>query len=302
MCGCRISAGIGAVAEALVARAMLRAGAGQVDPAWADLLAAHRIGRALGQDPTLIGRMVGFACCNLAATATNQLAASGRLSATQAQTMLADMQKLPPAPQAASAMDQAERYMGLDTACQVATTLGGLPKFVADAGAGSGADARSSRSWKLKLAGPLDWNQALHVVNARYDDMVQAMTRPTFTERLQAIKQQTQAMQAASDSLGAMLDSGQPMTSKEVGDFFVMELSPLGRAQVLADLCTVRQDLAVVAVALAACKAQQGEYPATLDALSPVILKAVPRDICSDKAFVYKRTARATCSTASVRT
>jgi len=53
-------------------------------------------------------------------------------------------------------------------------------------------------------------------------------------------------------------------------------------------LTATERDLAIVAVALAAHKAEKGKYPDKLEALSPEYLKAVPNDFCSGKPFIYK--------------
>src|SRR5438067_3435981 len=54
---------------ALAARAMLRAGEGKFDDAWADLLACHRLGRLVGRGGTLIEGLVGVAVDQIAANA-----------------------------------------------------------------------------------------------------------------------------------------------------------------------------------------------------------------------------------------
>lgn len=67
-------------ARALAARAMLRLGSGQVDAAWGDLLAVHRLGRLANQGPTLIDALVGIAIDAIACRGDNALIAHGRLT------------------------------------------------------------------------------------------------------------------------------------------------------------------------------------------------------------------------------
>ena len=51
----------------------------------------------------------------------------------------------------------------------------------------------------------------------------------------------------------------------------------------------MQRRLAVVALALAAHKAERGSYPAALAALRPAYLKAVPSDLFSEKPLRYSR-------------
>jgi hypothetical protein len=51
----------------------------------------------------------------------------------------------------------------------------------------------------------------------------------------------------------------------------------------------VALDLTRVAAALAVYRAEQGEYPETLDQLVPGVVAQVPNDLYSGKPFIYRR-------------
>jgi len=57
----------------------------------------------------------------------------------------------------------------------------------------------------------------------------------------------------------------------------------------VADEVRMERSLVLVGMALAAYRAERGEYPAALSDLSPAYLKAVPPDIFTDKPLKYRR-------------
>src|SRR5262245_35460981 len=93
------------LATALTARAQLRIGQGQLDDAWQDLLACHRLGRLVARGGTLIQSLVGFAIDNIASCADLALLDGGRLTSKQLLSHLRDLRKLPPMPSMADQID-----------------------------------------------------------------------------------------------------------------------------------------------------------------------------------------------------
>jgi hypothetical protein len=81
--------------------------------------------------------------------------------------------------------------------------------------------------------------------------------------------------------------------TKWVADRILSFLMPtLRQAQTIADRGSVQRDLSMVALALAAHKAEKGKYPDKLAELAPGILKQIPKDFFSGgKDFIYKPTA-----------
>ncbi len=100
--------------RALAARAMQRAGSGDLHAAWSDLLACHRLARLIGQGPFLIDELVCYGLDTIACTADQGLLAHPKLTAAQALKMRADLEKLPPLPATVDRLDVAERYLMLD--------------------------------------------------------------------------------------------------------------------------------------------------------------------------------------------
>ena len=94
---------------ALAARAMLRAGEGKFDDAWADLLACHRLGRLVGRGGTLIEGLVGVAVDQIAANADLAYLERANLTAERIRDRLQDLRALPPRSPMADKVDVGER-------------------------------------------------------------------------------------------------------------------------------------------------------------------------------------------------
>ena len=301
------------LARAMVIRANLAVAEGRTLDAWRDLLAVHRMGRLMDQDSSVLARLVGIACCALADTATQAMLASGTLTADQAQQVLKDLSALSPTPTAASCIDL-ERYGNLDFTTILAARPGTLEQFMTYSGGGRPKDARDEMFIKLlsgaMMASDMDWNVVLRSFNRYYDEVQAGMRLPTFAQRTAAMKKidaeiqefkrratQEIARRAAQPPIATSEPAsppGQPNAKTRWAADVVMGivLPPLGRAQILADGAAVRRDMTLLAAGLAVYKTQNGKYPATLAALSPAILKTVPRDIFSGKPFLYKSTSQ----------
>ena len=106
--------------DLLIARSMLRLHAGQVQDAWADILACHRLARVCGQGPSLVHQIVARNLNGVACQATGILAHEGKLTPDQAARCLNDLDALPPLPRTRDGLDLAERYVFLDVASHVA--------------------------------------------------------------------------------------------------------------------------------------------------------------------------------------
>src|SRR5207253_10037980 len=87
-----------ALAQALLARAMLRLSQGARDAAWQDLLACHRLARLVGRGATLIDALVGIAIDSLACRADLAFLADPGVDARQIEKSLHDLDGLPPLP------------------------------------------------------------------------------------------------------------------------------------------------------------------------------------------------------------
>jgi hypothetical protein len=156
----------------------------------------------------------------------------------------------------------------------------------------------------------LDWDVILREFNRAWDRMVDADAKQTFwtrSEAFVAIQAEMRKLREAvrerarqgSDPngsyLGKLLNAGpegRAQASKEMGDFLEAALVPgLCRASDLRDRAVTRLDLSKVSLALAAYRAEKGDFPDALAALAPAYIREVPKDLFTDGPLVYRKTA-----------
>lgn len=269
------------LAHALRARAMLRFGEGKPDDAWADVLAAHRLGRLVGRGGTLIEALVGYAIDGVAAAATLTYLEHPGLTADTLRGRLRDLQALPPVPPVADNIDRGERLFYLDS---LQTLRRG----------GDGSDPE-----KVKAAQQLDWALIGRDGAKWFDRMVAALRKPTRAERekaLGAIEAELRKLKGdapkGNDALHALMagkDGFGPAVSQQISNVLVSLLTPaVGKVAGAYDRSVQTDRNLQVAVALAAYRADRGTFPAKLADLAPGYLKAVPDDLFSGEPLVYK--------------
>jgi hypothetical protein len=280
------------VGAALAARAMLRAGEGRFDDAWADLLACHRLGRLVGRGGTLIEGLVGIAVDQVAATADLAYLERANLTAKQIQDRLKDLRGLPPVPPMADKVDLGERYMYLDSLRLIRRGGVGQLEALAD-----GKAARPTPE-ELKALAALDWEPAIKSGHKWYDRMAAAMRVKDRAGRerefdqidsdIKALKQE--AVRGASNLGGLVVGKGADKTAvKAIGDVLIGLLVPAVRkVQSSQDRAEQVERNLHVAFALAAYRRDEGRYPARLADLAPKYLAAVPDDLFAGRPLAYR--------------
>jgi hypothetical protein len=283
-----------AAGRAIVIRANLAIGEGRYQEAWQDIQAVYRLGGLAGQGATLIERFVAVYLLGLADQATARLAGADGLPPKLAREIAGDLQKLPPAPTFASVIDRDERYILLDTVLH--------PHWETDAGGESSLGRMFSKlvfdsNEVVVIPGgtiddPRVIEELLRRGNRYFDATVKAMSLPTYPERVKALAAlEAEADEAKQDARNLALAQS-PYPSARTQWFVSMWMSmfapKVGRAHVFTARADTGRQLALLAVALSAHKAEKGKYPDTLDALAPECLKTIPTDFFSGKPFIYK--------------
>ncbi len=286
------------VARVLKLRAMNRLGDGDLPGAADDLLAMHRLARLIGQGGTLVGGLVAIAIDSMALQGDLVLAAQPNLTSEQALAFLRDRSALPPIKGMRERMDFTERLMFLDTVnslargdgIQTLAAVNGQPQ------AGSGAVGGLSQVMKLFSKG-IDWNVTLRTGNRWYDKLVSATDHETYAEQMAAMQRLEAELQelaskhntplkAALIALGG--DAQGAMIGNMIGEILCALLLPATKASIQAEhRSLMQQDLARVALALAAYRAEQGNYPESLDTIGPKYLGEMPADRFSGKPLRY---------------
>ncbi len=287
---------------ALTVRAMLKAGSGDIAAARADLLVIHRLARLIGQGPMLIDRLVAASIETTACDAASVLATSGRLAAAQAKAHLADLQSLPALPGVTEAIDNTERFFGLDSVMLLSRQgMAGLKALTGT------IDQQAEKLPEQRLS--LDWDMFLVKVNQLYDRQMVVFRKNSFAERKQASAAYERSLTELKIKVGKIgpkgwkqLErkiktlSGKPTAarrevSETMADLLVSIIMPnISRASEIHDRVVMQRRLTEVALALAVCKAERRRYPRNLVELKPKYLKEIPDDLFTEKPLRYKRT------------
>jgi hypothetical protein len=282
------------LANALAARAMLRVAAGQYDAAWQDLLACHRLGRLLARGATLIEGLVGIAVDQIASQADLAYLERANLTSRQARERLKDLQGPSPLPPLADKLDLGERFMYLD--CVQLVRRGGVG-MLEDRGLGS---AKKPNALELHALGMIDWGPALRNGNRWYDRMAAAARLQERAERekefdkieadLRALKKEVMEQGNLANRVQLLFSKDKPKEiGKAIGNVLVGLLVPAVRkVQSAYDRSEQVQRNLRVAFALAAYRADRRRYPARLEELAPKYLAAVPGDLFSGQALIYR--------------
>ncbi|MCS7160617.1 MAG: hypothetical protein RMJ19_09105, partial [Gemmatales bacterium] len=283
---------IRALAQALLARAMLRTGQADYDSAWKDLLTVLRLSRRLGRSHC-VEALTGLALESSALYGLPAYLEQARLRPEDWQGRLRDLQKLPPRTSLAEIVHLGERSLALDF-CQELHRQG----CELD---GQDSSTFAAIYWQIQRAG-FPWQRVLKELNYWYDQFAQALRQPDRTQRLRALASVENELHktledTAETGLGRLLGAVIPQADPNLGERFSATLaallfSSLQRVATAYDRVEQLHQLAQLAIALQIYRVENGEFPPRLQDLVPKYLPEVPNDVFSAQALVYRRTDR----------
>ena len=283
----------------LQARAMLKAGAGEIDAALEDLQAARRLARHIARGRILIDSVVASEIDFEALESMAGLLRAGTLTAQQRRKLLAAVRAQPPLPDLGQIYDRGERSFCLDSIMLVARDG---PATICR----PFADLHQEEEVAIPQV-DLDIDLLLRLANAYISERVAAAAAPTYRRRLSAFT----TMEAVQDEDAAAVRKEQDCASPTLNGLRILiqrvstkDRTKLTRAiwvywrgngspaWVAKRLERNRVKMAVIeaALALEAFRDDRGHYPAALTALAPRYMKAVPSDAFADGPFKYGRT------------
>ena len=295
--------------RALAMRAMLRVDQGQLDDAWSDLQALHRMARHVASGMTMIELFVGVSLETLAFEVETQMLNSSKLENAQARDFLADLKRLPALPPLAEKVDTFERHAILQPVQAVARQgIGSLLEmlklfndlsdasdpsrspdgllYVAmhqeeeDEGAGGAAPARTP-----------DWNETMKVINGWFDRLTAAarIEDPVKRRReLQSVEADVRELKARIGDLKTALPRRLQKGSTLGELMIVLTMPAVVQGQIAADTADARLHLLRLAFAVEVYQREHGRFPAQLAELAPKHLDEVPRDPFSGEQFHYE--------------
>ncbi len=276
------------IAWALSIRAMLKLGDGQIDGAFADILAIHRLGRLVSRGASLLDFLVGVALQSLAHSGELAIFEHGRPTAEQSLAYRKELAKLAPLANIADAIGQYERFTFLDT-------IQSMPRDGFD-------EIPGEKDFKgltpEEFAKVLDYESMMRLGNLWIDKFVKVLRKPSRAER------------SAAKELGDDLDKliGQrrdtdikkllkgdteklrSAVSERVGLVYLGLLLPaMQRISDSADRAEQIHRNGLLAAGLAAHFADHKKYPDKLADLVPKYIAEVPGDVFNEKPLVYKK-------------
>lgn len=262
----------------LSARAMLRLGENNVEAAWRDVMACHRIARLNAQGSFLIDFLVAMTIENVACHCDYQIANSD-LTSEQAIRFSKELRELGIVGLSATKIDTGERYIFLDAVGKLSVT--GVKAMDEITGPGAYGINREAFQ-RAMLNKQVDWDVVLRTGNESLDRRV-AIAK--LTPRL---KRQPEIARYFTD-----LQRERAGISRELGMATIRLLSQ-GKMFEIAlfdaeDRCFMCEELSQCAFALAAWRADHGNYPSQLEQLAPKYLKSIPIDTYTGKSLVYRR-------------
>ena len=278
------------VARALVARAMLRLNDGDTQGAWADLLACHRLGRFVGQGPGLVEALVSMTIEGIAYKGDQALLEHGQFDSDQLACMRKELSALPKVTTMVDVMNYGERFICLDVILNMAKEG---PNAAIEGVANDGGTEASLQKSLTSVA--LDLNLMLRLQNTRCDHIVDACRLPTRAGRMAALAKLEKDLEDeiqksrhwTSLVRGALWDSRATMT-RVMGLMMAAIIQPSTSAGLEArDRAAMRFELTKLAFALAAFRADNGEYPEKLDTLAPKYMESLPKDIFNGDADLH---------------
>lgn len=277
-------------ARMLAARAMLRIHAGQHADAWKDILGIHRLGQISNQHPLLIGQLVSISVSAVGSEAVYAFSLHCPGTPAEFRSRIRELEPLHERQPIAECVTKGERYIFMDTVAAIARNgFDSLDTLE------SGIDESSAGLLDMISTTTVDWDLVLRTGNQWYDRLAAAMQHSSHAERLQeleAIGSDTKQTFLRTRSVGRAVQAlfSRGVRSELMADVMIARLLPAVRSAMDAETQLVaRGRLEIVALALAAHRAQHAQYPDELTDLTPDIVAEVPLDPFTEQSFRYRQ-------------
>ena len=286
------SASVREAARAFACRANRRAGRGEIELAFSDILTIQRLGGMKSKGPFVIDQLVAIAIWELGANTAAELVERSDLSKEQATELLRRWRALPPLPAIGPCVDRGERYFLLDALRSPASRREALDSLVLINGLKWGeSDNDALLNHLLRMT---DWNVVFRKINQEYDLLVEDV-QATPLARAKAFARNVKTNQdflAKADDLPSSLGLTQEKATEWTTAVFsaIRGSSPLRLTANFADRTKTRHRLVSVALALAAYECENGHFPKNIDELVPDYLDEVGDDPFSGQPYLYERT------------
>ncbi len=277
------------IARSLKARAEWNIAAGELDNAWSDVQAMHRMANHTMRESHIVSWLVGVSIHNMALSVVDDVLSSDRLTARFAKRAIADSRSTAILPDIVVQLDVGSRLGSLDALLHCWKGRGGVFEL-------------SEPTYSLMAKDGFDPNVTLGESNRQMDRLIEAAGIPDPRLRIQAMDQidkeigelYLHAIAMLGGDVKAIAAIRNQMLEGNVytvaatylflGQTFVRP-APVVRVQVAAQM---RLQLQPVALAIGGYHAEHGDYPPNLNALAPEYLDSLPIDFATGELPVYR--------------
>jgi hypothetical protein len=264
--------------------AMQHLGDGNITAAFDETLTIRRHARLAQQSASAVERMIAYALELLAVETEWRIAQSGKATMQELLDYRAKINALPPLSDATECYEHCERYMMLDTICQIARNKAIDDPMWNDTGAMS------------FLFSACDWETAMNVTNPYFDRIIEAMNKETYQEmktESELYDQDLKMLQAELRdplTITKAIVGGRNAKGEYMGKLLATQFMPGFRGAVEANYSAQAfHRLSLIVLSLEAYKLDRGGYPQYLDELIPGYGESLPLDPFVEEPFRYKR-------------
>ena len=281
----------------LSARAMLRLSEGNLDAAWRDVMACHRIARLLAQGPTAVDVLMAASIESIACVCDDEIAHHGNLSADQSRSNCSELQDLGVITGMADRLETSDRFLYFEVVFFVAAegkNARNIPNFIFMEHREEEDTALAEFVRQSFTKGLVDVNIVLKIGNQWFDRLVVAGHLPTRIARQSELARLNTQLQQAIDDARTIFLNRAPVESHVVSEnvgviFLKSQIAMVVKSFEVEDRCSMCTELSCCAFALAAWKADHGDYPDQLNQLTPDYLKTIPIDNHTGQSLIYRR-------------
>ncbi|MEX2212729.1 MAG: hypothetical protein WD768_01290 [Phycisphaeraceae bacterium] len=291
----------------LTARAMMRVQQGDHDGAWDDLQTCQRLTNLVSREPTFVHHLIAVSMESLLHDPLRRMVIEQSLSQAQLKRMLTEFASLSERESFLRSLDLDERFTLLDLVSRFKAKgyEGIMVPFDDDEEVPDLGAAERERIDEL-----LDVNLVMKRINARSDDQAHGCSLPTFAERMKYYSESDARAHMLNERLMALMpDRRDEITARAIernmklpvekrreafSDEAADTLIAYGNRAIISiargeEIARMNRDLTHITLALAAFRADRGDYPAALAELSPEYLAQVPLDRFTDMPLRYAR-------------
>ena len=282
-------------ARALAARAMWELAEGSEVDAWRDLMTIHRLGRLVGQGPTVIEYLVGIAIESIAFNREILFLSETKPSAKMLTLYRKQLDRLPPRALVADKVNVGERACVLDCAHRMARGQMNLKEIADGLNELGKEDSLIEKLAEGLIFQTVDWDVVLKSANQWFDRLNEISRKPNYLERTAAMqKLEEEVKKLAEQRRGpkALLPllGGKPAITQAMSETLISLLLPAVTQVYRAEGQAIqRMHNLELAFVLAAWHSEHDSYPESLERLAPKYIAEIPFDLFNGQPLKYDR-------------